>query len=81
MYPIVPEAQIVPGSSYSHLKRYVYKEPSARISRSAKIGESVVLGKDCVIEENASVNRAVIGPKCIVGAGANVTESHLWEGS
>ena len=51
-----------------------------KIARSAKIGESVVLGKGCVIEDNASVNRTIVGPNCFVGAGAKILESHLWEG-
>ena len=80
VYPIVPEAQLVAGSSYSHWKRNVYKEASAKISRSARIGESVVLGKDSIIKEDASVNRTIIGRQCVIGAGSIVNESHIWEG-
>lgn len=80
VYPITPDAQLVPGSSYVHSKRYVYKEQNVSISRSAKIGESVVLGGKCVIEDNVSVDRTIVGANCVIGARSVVVESHLWEG-
>ena len=51
VYPLVPDAQIVKGSNYVHSKRYIYKDSNCKISRLAKIGEGVVLGKDCIIED------------------------------
>ncbi len=71
----------MPASNYSHVKRYVYKEPTARVARSAKVGESVILGKDCIIHDGAAVNRAIIGSNCDIGPGAIVLESHLWDGT
>lgn len=81
VYPIVPEAQLLIDGSYSHLRRYVYREKGVRVARTAHIGEGVVIGQDTIIEEHARVERSVIGRGCIIRAGAVITESHLWKGT
>jgi len=80
VYPIVPDSQIIPGSAYSHDKSYVYKESNTKISRSAIIGDSVVLGRGCEIQDGSVVNRTIIGAGCIVSKNCNIQNSHLWEG-
>jgi NDP-sugar pyrophosphorylase family protein len=63
------------------MKRYIYKENGCKISRAASIGDRCVLGKGCVIEGTAVLQRTIVGRDCVVGSGARVTESHLWAGN
>ena len=80
VYPLVPDAQLLQDGSYTHMKRYIYKENGCKISRAASIGDGCVLGKGCVIEGTAVLQRTIVGRDCVVGSGARVTESHLWAG-
>ena len=81
VYPLVPDAQLLQDGSYTHMKRYIYKENGCKISRAASIGDGCVLGKGCVIEGTAVLQRTIVGRDCVVGSGARVTESHLWAGN
>ena len=44
------------------------------------MGEGVVLGRGCRIEDNAVLDRTIDGRGCVVGERAVVVESHLWTG-
>lgn len=81
VYPMVPDAQLLPDGSFTHVGRYVYMEKGVKIDRTANIGEGVVLGKDCIIEGNVSLRRTTVGRGCRIGFGAKVLESHLWTGA
>jgi len=81
VYPMVPDAQLLPDGTYTHVGRYVYNEKGVKIDRTAIIGEGVVLGKDSVVESNVSLRRTIVGRKCRIGAGASIVESHLWTGA
>ena len=80
VYPMVPDAQLLPDGSFTHLGRYVYNEKGVKIDRTADIGEGVVLGRESVIEENVSLRRTIVGRGCRIGAGTSIVESHLWAG-
>ena len=66
--------------SYTHSKRYIYKESGCKVSRTARIGDGCVLGRGCVIEGLARLERTIVGRECVIGSGAVVIESHLWAG-
>jgi translation initiation factor eIF-2B subunit epsilon len=81
VHPIVPDAQILQDSTFVHLKRYVYKEQGVRVARSAVIGEGVVLGRGCIVEDDVVLEKCIVGRDCFIGRGAVVTESHIWQGA
>ena len=81
VYPLVPDAQLLQDSSYTHSKRYIYKENGCKAARECRIGDGCVLGKGCVIEGSAVLERTIVGRDCFVGSGAVVIESHLWAGT
>jgi carbonic anhydrase/acetyltransferase-like protein (isoleucine patch superfamily) len=39
-----------------------------------------VLGRGAVVGDQASIVRTVVGRDCVVGNGAQVSDSHIWEG-
>ena len=81
VYPLVPDAQLLPDAQYVHTKRYVYREGGSLVARSAHIGEGVVLGRGCRIDDHAVLERSVVGRGCVVGERAVVAEAHLWAGA
>lgn len=80
VFPLVPDAHLLTDTTYVQGKQYNYREDSVKVSRSARIGQDVVLGRGSVVEEHAVVSRCIIGRNCVVGRGAVLKESHLWEG-
>jgi hypothetical protein len=81
VYPLVPDAQLLPGSTYTHTKRYTYREQGVKVSRSAVIGEAVVLSKGAVVGDNAQLRRTIVGRDCVIGANTKISNSHIWKGT
>lgn len=80
VYPLVPDAQLVPGSSYVHTQRYSYRESGVKVSRSAQIGAAVVLSKGAVVGENVVLKRTIVGRDVVIGHNCKITESHIFKG-
>jgi translation initiation factor eIF-2B subunit epsilon len=81
VYPLVPDAQLLPGSTYTHTKRYTYREQGVKVSRSAVIGEAVVLSRGAVVGDNAQLRRTIVGRDCVIGANTKISNSHIWKGT
>lgn len=79
VYPLVPDAQLVPGSNFVHTKRYTYRESGVQVSRSAVVGEGVVLSRGTVVGDKSVLRRTNVGRDCHVGHNCSVTDSHLFE--
>lgn len=81
VFPLVPDAQLLPGSNYVHTQRYSYREAGVKVSRSAQIGAAVVLSKGVVVGDNVVLKRTIVGRDCIIGNNSKITESHIFKGN
>ena len=81
VYPLVPDAQLVPGSTYVHTQRYSYREQGVKVSRSAQIGAAVVLSRGVVVGDNVVLKRTIVGRDCVIGNNSKITESHIFSGT
>jgi translation initiation factor eIF-2B subunit epsilon len=81
VYPLVPDAQLLPGSTYAHTKRYTYRESGVRVSRSAVIGDAVVLSRGTLVGDNVQLRRTIVGRDCVIGNNCKITDSHIWKGT
>ena len=77
-YPMVPDAQLLLDSSYTHHGSYVYMEHGVQISPNAKLGNGVVVGANSIIEEGCELANCVIGRNCIIRKGAKLDNAHFW---
>jgi translation initiation factor eIF-2B subunit epsilon len=83
VHPIVPDANIMQdyvtagGGGYTHLRRYVYKEPGVKVHRSATVGEGVVMGSGTNIEAGSNIERSIIGRNCHIGTGRSLDASQF----
>ena len=77
-YPMVPDAQLLLDTSYSHHGRNVYMERNVRIHPTANIGVGVVIGADTVIEEGCDIRNSVIGRNCLIRRNCVLSDSHIW---
>lgn len=81
VYPFVPEIQLIPDSSVcTQSKRYVYKSQGVKISRTAGVGEEVVLGKGTVVGNNSQITRTIFGKDNKIGNDTRIVNSHIWNG-
>eukprot|EP00981_Chlorochromonas_danica_P012587 scaffold5178_cov229-Ochromonas_danica.AAC.3 len=81
VYPLVPDVQLLQDSSYVQGGRYVYRENAVKVSRTAKLVESVVIGAGSTVAEDVVLSRCTIGRGVSIGPGAVIKEAHVWKGA
>lgn len=71
---------MVKGHDHVHIKKFDYKDKDTSVARSAQIGECVVIGRGCKINENVFINNTIIGQNCYIGENVHIVDSHLMDG-
>jgi translation initiation factor eIF-2B subunit epsilon len=79
-YPLVPDIPLLREGQCTQLKRYVYRDASVRIARTAEIVEEVVIGRASVIGEGVKITRSIIGDMVNIGCNSQLTDCHIWKG-
>lgn len=80
MFPIVPESNLLEDQPLSFRRGYQYIGPDTVFSKSADIGEYVVIGAGVTVGEGSSVRQSVIGPNCQIGPDVILEGVFLGEG-
>ena len=86
VYPIIPEYQFGGKASsslslktnYVQQKYNIYKDRSLKLPRCTRLGNSVVIGKDCVFGECVSIAKSIVSNGCVIGSNCSITNSHIW---
>lgn len=73
---VTPAGQRVPG-----LDRDIWLDEGARVDFTARLGGTVIVGRDARVEANARIMSSVIGPGCTIGEAAVLDGCVLWEGA
>ena len=87
VHPIVPEYQfggslgLKTASDFIQQKSNVYREKGIKVSRTAILSDSVVIGKDCVVGDRVCIAKSIIGHKCCIMRDTSITNAHLWGGT
>jgi translation initiation factor eIF-2B subunit epsilon len=79
-YPITLESNMLPGQSFEHGRRHVYREQNVKLSRSAVVEELVVLGENTIVGDDSRIEGSVLGRGCVIQANSVVCGSHLFQG-
>lgn len=79
VFPIVPEADLLDEHSYSYRRGHIYIGPDVVLSRSAVLGNNVVLGAGVSVGENAIIRNSVIGPQCRIGSDVVIENAYIWD--
>ena len=77
-FPLVPEANLLPGCSYSYGRGCVYKENGVTLARSCRVGRDSVLGGGTTVGDGATIAASAVGRNCTIGAAASLSECYLW---
>jgi translation initiation factor eIF-2B subunit epsilon len=79
-YPLVPDANLLPGQSYRCGRGFVYKEDGIVLARNCAVVGPSAVGAGSSVGDGSTVRASVLGPGCTVGAGALIERSYLWAG-
>ncbi|KAL1924486.1 uncharacterized protein VTP21DRAFT_4140 [Calcarisporiella thermophila] len=79
-YPLVPDSNLQEGDDYEHLRGNIYKQRDVVLSRSCKLGDKVIIGRETHVGENAQVRDSVIGRGCRIGPNVILDGAYLWDG-
>nr|CAD7200935.1 unnamed protein product [Timema douglasi] len=78
-YPLVPDLSLDNSDDpYIFLRRHVYRQRSATLSKGCDLEEDVVLAKGTVVGENTQITRSVIGKNCRIGKNCDIADSYIW---
>ena len=77
-FPLVPDANLLPGTTYRHSGHCVYREAGVTLARSSSLVRNCVVGGGTTIGERTTVEDSVIGPNCKIGQGVTIVGSYLW---
>ncbi len=80
MFPIVPESNLLEDQPLTFRRGYQYIGQDDVFSRTADIGENVVIGGSVTVGEGSVVKNSVIGPYCQIGADVVLDGAFLGEG-
>ena len=79
-FPLVPDANLLPGCSYRCTAHCVYQEAGVSLARSAAIVRDSAIGEGTTIGERTVVEGSVVGRDCVVGVGVTLSGCYLWGG-
>lgn len=80
MFPIVPESNLLEDQPMTFRRGYQYIGHDTVFSRTANIGEYVVIGASVTVGEGSRVTNSVIGPNCQIGPDVVLDGVFLGEG-
>src|SRR6185503_10512693 len=69
----------IQGQKQGRIGKDVWIGEGTRVDPSAKLRQSVVLGKHCRIGAGAQLVNSILGDHCVVEAGAMIADSVLWD--
>ncbi len=70
----------IPGKKIEGIDRDIWFDEGARVDFTARLSGAVIVGAGTQIHANARIENSVIGANCVIGEGATVSRSVLWDG-
>lgn len=79
-YPLVPDANILPDSSWSYFRPGYYKEQHVHLHRDCKVNSNCAIGAESSLAAGVVVTQSTIGRKCKIGRNVKIGHSFIWDG-
>ena len=70
----------IPGERHSGNGHTVWLDTGARVDYSSRLSGSVIVGRGAQVAPGARIANSVIGPESVIGAGADIEGSVIWDG-
>lgn len=78
-FPLVPDANIMPGSSWSYARPGIYKEQGVHLHRDCKVLSNSAIGTNSSLSAGTVVAHSTIGRRCNIGKNVKISHSFLWD--
>ena len=75
-FPLVPDANLLPGYAYRCTAACVYEESGVSLARSAALVRDTVIGSASTVGERSTIDASVIGRNCVIGSGVTLSAPH-----
>ncbi|KAK6460529.1 translation initiation factor eIF-2B epsilon subunit, GEF [Scheffersomyces coipomensis] len=80
-YPLVPDSNLIEGTSYTYESKHIYKEEKVVLAQSCKIGSCTSIGANSSVGEGSIIKKSVIGRNCKIGKNVTISNSYVWDGA
>eukprot|EP01134_Creolimax_fragrantissima_P003976 CFRG3976T1 len=77
-YPCVPDNSLMTNSQYKYGRGSVYKDTTAKLSRSVHTGRNSAVGAHTSIASECRIDKTVIGRSCDIGEGCVLKDVYVW---
>lgn len=79
-YPLCPDANLGPDSTYQFSKGNIFQEDGVKVARSSKIGPNAVVGASTNIGAGCNISDSVLGRGCSIGKNCQIRGAYIWDG-
>lgn len=78
-YPLVLNANLLKGQTYSYESQHIYKEKDVVLAQSCKIKKNTAIGSGSKIGEGTVIENSVVGRNCKIGSNIRIKNSYIWD--
>jgi translation initiation factor eIF-2B subunit epsilon len=78
-FPLVPDANILPDSSWSYFRPGYYKEQHVHLHRDCKVNNNCAIGAESSLAAGVVVSHSTIGRRCKIGRNVKISHSFIWD--
>lgn len=78
-FPLVPDSNIIPGSSWSYARPGIYKEHHVHLHRDCVVHSNCAIGERSSLSSGVVVSHSTIGKNCKIGRNVKISNSFIWD--
>lgn len=79
VFPLVPDTNVMPGSSWAYTRPGVYKEASVHLHRDCKVFPTCAIGERSSLASGVVCAQSTIGRHCQIGRNVKISHSFIWD--
>lgn len=79
VFPLVPDTNVTPGSSWSYTRPGIYKEANVHLHRDCKVLPTCAIGERSSLASGVVCAQSTIGRNCQIGRNVKITHSFIWD--
>lgn len=79
VFPLVPDSNVMPGTSWSYTRPGIYKEANVHLHRDCKVFPTCAIGERSSLAAGAVCAQSTIGRRCQIGRNVKISHSFIWD--
>lgn len=78
-FPLVPDTNMMPNSSWSYSRPGIYKESHVHLHRDCKVFPNSAIGEHSSLSAGVVVTQSTIGRHCQIGRNVKINHTFVWD--